>query len=261
MGRITLLPHIHPDRSAFLSKFQVNYALKQTAVAFEEMIDRAGFEDDDRALKLSHHPDGFVQFSGDGVLSGKAEDGTIRGMGIQSWPLTRPVLGPAFGMTMRGIERFTVVEELDRDGVVFDWDTLFPGPHATSLNIEGFYFVERWRRFLRPGREGRPYIRFVHPSKAVIGATCLLPPVNCGLGGFLGMEAYLTDVNAKPDPFFAMGGPTGDLHRNLNGELTAVALNCMYPRGELHVERPLEYMVPDLSDDPGASGNGTDDGS
>jgi hypothetical protein len=71
----------------------VNYAFNETTIALDEMIDRAGFDDersDAEALPLS----GRVQFSGAGVLSGKAEDGTIRGMDVQSWPVTRPVLGP-----------------------------------------------------------------------------------------------------------------------------------------------------------------------
>lgn len=245
----------HPDRAAFLAKYRVNYALGKITVPFEEMVDRGGLDDDDRSLKLSHHPDGFVQFSGAGVLSGKADDGTIRGMGLQSWPLTTPVLGPAFGMTIRGIEKFPPASDLDEHAVVFNWDKLFPRPDATSLNVEGFYFIERWRRFLRHGTDGHPYIRFVHPSKAVIEARVLLPPDNCALGGFIGIEAYVTNDPPKPDPFFCLAGSTGDVRENLQGELTATAIQCMYPRGDLYVQRLLDYRVRDLSDHPGARGN------
>jgi hypothetical protein len=241
----------HPDRSAFLMKCRINYAQSDVLIEFEDAIDRAGLEDDDKALKLSHHPDGFVQFSGSGILSGRGADGTIRGMGLQSWPLTQPVLGPAFGMTIRGLERFPSADSLDPHSVVFDWEKLFPFSDAQSLTVEGFYFMEAWRRFVRVDEDGSPHIRIVHPSKSVIDLRILFPSDKCALGGFIGVEAFVQRKAGHPTPFFSMSGPTGDLRRNLEGELTAESVQCMYPKGDLRVDRTLEYLVPDLSDDPG----------
>lgn len=50
-------------------------------------------EDAKRRLKLSHHPEGFLQFSGHGVVSGRDAEGHIRGIGVKSWPLYKPTLG------------------------------------------------------------------------------------------------------------------------------------------------------------------------
>ena len=61
----------HPEGRAFLMKIRVNYSLQEMTVPLEEAIDTAGLDDDDRRLKLAHHPDGFVQFSGHGILSGR----------------------------------------------------------------------------------------------------------------------------------------------------------------------------------------------
>ena len=75
------------------SKARVNYSRDQMDIPFEEAVELASLDDDDRRLKLSHHPDGFVQFSGEGVLSGRDPNGAARGMGVMSWPLAAPVRG------------------------------------------------------------------------------------------------------------------------------------------------------------------------
>lgn len=82
----------HPAKKAFLCKQTMNY---DTSVVYtidggdflpiSEALDVAS--SDNKRIKLSHHPDGFIQFSGSGVISGKRPDGIIKGMGIQSWRL------------------------------------------------------------------------------------------------------------------------------------------------------------------------------
>jgi hypothetical protein len=153
-------------------------------------------------------------------------------------------------MTIRGLEEFPEIDSLDADSVLFEWEEMFPFGGAGSLNVEGFYFVAAWRRFVRIAGDGKPHIRIVHPSKALIDLRVLFPSQRSALGGFIGVEAY---VHGKGDraPFFAMSGPTGNLRRNLEGDLIADSIQCMYPKGEFSVDRTLEYLVPDLSDDPG----------
>jgi len=252
-GSYYVTPPYHPERSAFLMKIRINYARGRQDLMCEDAVDRAGIDDDARALKLSHHPDGFVQYSGAGILSGRGDDGTIRGMGLQSWPLIRPVWGPAFGMTLRPLESYPVVVSPDNERVTFAWDETFPVANADSLVVEGFYFLEDWRRFIQAGHDGTSAIQIVHPSKSVLTLKVLLPAERCALGGFIGVTAYAKayGIGDPNRPFFAMSGPTGDLRRNLDGELTAESIQCMYPKGERHVDRTLEYLPPDLTDDPG----------
>lgn len=72
----------HNQSRALLTRFTINYARQEQEVSFSEVIDSASVEDERHALKLSHHPDGFLQFSGSGVLSGRGEDGTPLGVGL-----------------------------------------------------------------------------------------------------------------------------------------------------------------------------------
>jgi hypothetical protein len=79
----------HPAEGATLLKATVNYALSEMEIPVEQAIDAAAAEDDELRIKLSHHPDGFLQFSGQGIVSGKDADGNIRSIGVMSWPLDR----------------------------------------------------------------------------------------------------------------------------------------------------------------------------
>jgi len=92
----------------------VNYAKAQMNVAFEEYIDLASIEDEQRAVKLSHHPDRLVQFSDPGVRSGQ---GRPTGMAVQSWPLDHPVAGPSFELVMRGVRGFEAANHPCHDDV------------------------------------------------------------------------------------------------------------------------------------------------
>ncbi len=85
---------------AVLAKFTVNYAADAGFVALPEVVDLAEAKRADKEIKFTHHPDGFVQFSGANLVSGKEPDGTIRGIGTMSWPLWDPVRGPAFALAI-----------------------------------------------------------------------------------------------------------------------------------------------------------------
>lgn len=130
----------HPAKEAFLYKATVNYARSEMEIPISELVETAAFDDNKRRLKLSHHPDGFVQFSGEGIVSGKDKDGKIRGIGVVSWPLEMPVRGPAFGVTIVGIKRFVRAESIDENVCKFTHREvcLMPGP--VKFSLEGYYF-------------------------------------------------------------------------------------------------------------------------
>jgi hypothetical protein len=130
----------HPLGKALLFKASLNFAKQEQSIHSEEMIDTASLDDDERVLKLSHHPDGFVQFSGPGVISGKDADGRIKGIGIKSWPLTSPIRGPAFSLVVAGVDSFQMASGSEADLMIF------PGGEAAGLagwnllSLEGYYF-------------------------------------------------------------------------------------------------------------------------
>jgi hypothetical protein len=238
----------HPDAKAWLFKVRVNYALEEMTVPLEELYDLASIDDDERCLKLAHHPDGFVQFSGRGILSGKAADGTIRGIGVMSWPLGRPVRGPAFGMAIRGVEHFQQASATGDETIVFSDAELSPLPAANTLILEGHYFPSLWRRFVRVEHDGRPTISVFHPAKAVLNLKVLFASPRCALDGFIGLELYSDKVADEfaASPRFTLSGPTGSLRKNLEGQWTAESIQCMFPRGDLRVERVLDYVMDEV---------------
>src|SRR3954470_886414 len=86
----------HPADRAIAAKATVNYAEGADLLSLDDALELAVLDDDERRLKVSHHPDGFLQFSGQGIRSGLDEAGQPKGIGTFSWPLTTPTLGPSF---------------------------------------------------------------------------------------------------------------------------------------------------------------------
>lgn len=234
----------HPAEKAFLCKLTVNYTLDESAVSFSELIDYGSVEDDDHRLKLSHHPDGFIQFSGQGIVSGIDEQGQIRGMGVRSWPLTQPVKGPAFAIAMRGIEHFQVVERVSSEDCVFTEQGVVPMPGDGPLTfaLEGHYFPALWRRFVQLEPDGTYSISVSHPNGAVLRLKVLFPPKRSPIQGFLGMELY-TEVGdvETPTPSFILSSSTENLRCNEQGEQLGDQISCVYPREFSPAGRDLNF--------------------
>ncbi|HVE45802.1 MAG TPA: hypothetical protein VNA57_03510 [Acidimicrobiales bacterium] len=247
---------IHPEEKAQFVKMTVNYAKQQMEVPLEEAVDLAGAAAEDKEIKLSHHPDGFMQFSGAGLVSGREADGTIRGMGVMTWPFWDPIRGPAFGLALTRFEDFVPETTESADTVVFDDADVTRLDDADVLSLEGYYFPPLWRRFIRLDANGRPVIRVFHPAKAVLELRVLLPHAKCELPGFLGIELYTqysispAAEDERPDdaehgyeskPGFIFSGSTGNLRRNEAGELLGDGIYCMYPVHEIAGTRNLDF--------------------
>lgn len=86
----------HPQDRAVAAKVVVNYAAPEGLMTLGESKELAVVDDDKRRLKLSHHPDGFLQLSGEGITSGRDETGAPKGMGTFSWNFLQPTLGPSW---------------------------------------------------------------------------------------------------------------------------------------------------------------------
>ena len=103
-------PPYHNHSTTVLSKISVNYDVgKQQIVSLDSFSLTADLEDDEQRLKLSHHPDGFCQFSGEGVLSGKDESGKPKGVGIFAASLADVGSGPAFSVCVHDICAFELI--------------------------------------------------------------------------------------------------------------------------------------------------------
>lgn len=135
-----LIAPTHPSQRALFAKFTVNYAKQELLVAFKDFVDVAAAAAPDKEIKLTHHRDGFVQFSGAGILSGRAEDGTIRGMGIESWPLWQPVRGPTCGLVAVQPEALFAPITDNEESVIFDDAEMAPLKEWNELILEAHYF-------------------------------------------------------------------------------------------------------------------------
>lgn len=236
----------HPERRALVFKQLVNYAAgDDQAIGIDDAVDVGVVEDDEARLKLSHHLDGFLQFSGSGILSGRnALTGAPRGIATFSWPLSRPVSGPSFGVSIKNPERFETVEDIDGMTIVFSIDDLDPGPQDNGLVIEGYYFAPAARRFLSRDWQGRRVLRLAHPSRAILELPACVTAPGCEWPGFIGLEMRSTYVDLPVESGFVLSSATGEARRNDKGELTGYGLYALFPppvAKAIHRARRLEY--------------------
>jgi hypothetical protein len=185
----------HPAERAVLFKATVDYTQDEMDMHLAHALDVGVLDDDDGRLKLSHHPDGFVQFSGKGIVSGKDDTGKILGIGVGSWPLTAPTCGPAFGVTIVGVSEYERLERSAPNMCLFREGEVEFVPGWTNISIEGYYFPPLWGRFVRQAPDGTRMIPIVHPAGAMLTLRVLAPSKRCTLQGFIGVELYTVSVS------------------------------------------------------------------
>jgi hypothetical protein len=217
-------PYHESDR-VLLSKRPINYPQGSTG---DEALELAVLDDDMHRLKLSHHPDGFVQFSGHGIRSGRHPDGSPRGIGLKSFPLSMPTAGPAFATTIHKPATFKEADAAGAGEVVFKKDQMFLTSADTGLVVEGFCFPPRFRRFVKL-HDGMPKISIGHPSGVMLELRVLWGPEESWSAGFLGVDAWPCPVDLGGESGFAMSSPAGDLKYNDKKELEGVGLFASYP--------------------------------
>ena len=241
----------HSAHKALLFKMTVNYTntIPKSVddhcwTPLSEAID-VGSSDDAR-IKLSHHPSGFTQFSGHGLVSGKNPDGTCKGIGIDSWPLANGCRGPAFCVSISGIEEFEEETHRSSDVCVFNLDKLTIIPGFTSLILEGHYFPSLWRRFIRTRVDGTRIIPIVHPEGVILELLVILPNDDCPIGGFIGFDFFGGRSRRSAEKSgYCLSSSTGNCRKNDKGELLGDGLYCFYPRPEESPTcRSLDYQLP-----------------
>jgi hypothetical protein len=230
----------HKSGKAYLYKTTVNYD-----VGFEQSVSWSDFLEtglvEEERIKLSHHPDGFVQFSGPGVFSGRNEDATIRGMGVMSQPLNRIFDGPAFAYGIQDVADLSTIDKVNSNSFILDLDEYFSIDNTKSVTVEAHYFVPMWRRFIRYDHLSRPVIRINHPCGAILEMRVFCASLDCDIAGFLGFEVYRYHLDL-PQNGYSFGGPSGNMRLNADNQRLGDTLNCIYPRHEkMPVDRSLNY--------------------
>lgn len=217
----------HQSEKVFLSKMRINYK-NPSKRAKDPPLEYSILEDDEHRLKLSHHPDGFIQFSGQGIVSGRNSDGTPKGLGIMSWPLLQPTAGPACAISIQTPSAFKKADLPDEGDVVFHAAELYRTDRDNGLAVELYYFPAGWRRFVSRSARG-PVIWLQHPAGSVLELrVCMSPPDNWEIG-FLGVDVWPRPMDFGANSGFAISSSTGNLGHNSDGELEGTAIFAAYP--------------------------------
>jgi hypothetical protein len=257
----------HQARKAQVSIRTVYYERPVQKFAHGEGLqDAALFDDDEHRLKLSHHPDGFLQFSGKGVTSGLNDDGSPKGVGIRSFRLdSPPKSGPTFSCAIYGIDQFENGEDDGTGCVQFDVKDFAPLLNANGFLLEGVLFTEEDRQFIQPTASG-PAVLFTHPRTSLaMKYKVLLPSQECEMQGFIGVRMFNLRGGLGENPSgFILSGPSGNV-RDVAGQRMADGVYCMYPpppTGDVKVDKRLEFdpsgQEPKANDDAAESEKSVD---
>jgi len=244
----------HQSGEAMLVKATINYAMgPKHLVPITEMLDIANLEDGDQ-LKLSHHPDGFCQFSGKGVYSGLDAAGNPKGVGIQARELMHVPDGPTFILIVNAIEKFKPHDEPQESDLVFDYDNLVPIPGDYGFRLEGHYLQPEFRRFVQTAHDGTQGVSVIHPSRAILNLRALVAPLNCAIPAVIGFD-FFPSPTSDDHPDFVLSGPGGNLRDNARGQNVADQISAVYPRPvDIPIRRNVDYperVVPPASPNQG----------
>jgi hypothetical protein len=250
----------HPAKRALAGLYTVNYAREKSLISLTDGVELAVLDDERKRLKIAHHVDGFLQFSGDGIRSGRKPDGTARGLGLMSWPLREPTSGPSFQVSFSDPLECGRPTKRRRGTVVFAESSIEHMRRGLrGLTIVGHYLPGIWREFVYRDRDETYWIDLVHPNEQVIKhLRVILASVDAGYAGLIGLEAMPIglDDTAEP-PSFILCTSTGNLRRNENGDLLGDQLMCVYPAPDLSTSKKMDSLNYTLPSPPASAPPGT----
>jgi len=217
-------------------------------------------------VKLSHHSDGFVQFSGESpgrIRSGKDPvTGKPKGLAIQSAPIGLPIpTGPTFGFAAWGIEEFRSLESLRPTDLLFPQSEIYYRDGPGTCNG---YLVEGWVLWppMWAGVHGEEHdLRISIGFKNFEGSGSNLEFRVVPLIGskcLLALNVHRVNFGFPSKSGFQISGPS-DRRR---GATEANALIAMYPQDIFDVETAvsLDYVAPvQPPSDPAMLGMDADD--
>jgi hypothetical protein len=224
----------------------VNYTDQSGLLTLGAAKELAVVDDDKQRLKLAHHPDGFLQFSGEGITSGRDSTGAPKGIGTFSWNFLQPTLGPSWqvifsdpvrcGRPSAARARTVVLPEAEIEHM--------RGPRSSGLTVMGYFFPTPWREFVYFDASGNPWLDLVQPkAQAVRRLRVLLASKQSDFSGLIGLEARPHDLEGPDgEPAFFLTSSTGNLRRNAAGELIGDQLLCAYPMPDLN-----QALLPSLN--------------
>lgn len=259
-GGYSMLAPYHAAKEGWLYKHKVDYQEQEQSIHVSEM---QHFVASDR-VKLSHHWDGFVQFSGENpqkITSGRNPlTGEPKGLAIMSAPIWRTIKsGPTFGITAWGMTDFKRVTDTRATDVVFRSTGLYYyrcAPYTfNAYNIEGWVFgADMWDGVRGTENDLRLSMHFPNRWRAprAVLEFRVLPLATDDSDCFLGIRVNRLRINFPAPSGYEIGGPS-NLRR---GQHIAETLKATYPKAtdvDLVDAESLDYAPDDMSS-PGGGG-------
>lgn len=238
-GSYSLTAPYHNAQKAVLYKATVNYDTAKQFVAFADAIQLAGL--DEGRLKITYHRSGFVQYSGDGVVSGIDDTGKPKGLGVFSRPLEDVGSGPALSTAVQGVSHLETTTNTSKHDLVVRSSEIPKWPHSNGVMLEVHYFQPNIRRFVFHDHLGRNRINIIHPAGYIVPMFAIYSPEDCEYPGLLGIEIYEQRFRIG-DSGFSLSGPGENERSNEKGERIADVIGCVFPRPEgLELGECLDY--------------------
>ncbi len=215
-GYTFMLPY-HAARQGWLAKMYVGTTHLSPgvhAIGADQMVH---YDASDR-VKLSHHNDGFVQFSSENsqkIRSGRDPlTGKPRGLGYMSVPILQGIpSGPAFGATLWGLHQYQeVTTSLRASDVVFRREDLYfnmsPPADCDGYQVEGWLLdYQMWQGVRGPANDLRINIGGMKFGHVVLATRELRVIPIPGTYSFLGFVVMQASLDVPSDSGFIFGGP------------------------------------------------------
>lgn len=234
-GGYCLISPYHSAKEGWLAKYTIDYRTLPARVSMNEM---QHFTASDR-VKLSHHYDGFVQFSGENpqkITSGiNALTGRPKGLGIWSAPIHNPIsTGSTFGIMVWGLHDFKLIDNPRHSDLEFRASDMYDH-HAFTEGEHDAYLVQGWI-FGLPARDS---IRGSGNDLRLAGDFAHFPPGAPGsevdfrviplASEIIGVKACRMKVKGKLENAsgFDIGGPSSPV-----GPFVSERLSARYPNPE-----------------------------
>jgi len=204
----------------------------------------------DKECKLSIHKSGFVQLSGNGILSGIEWNGKPKGVGIFSSPLSKPVFsGPTIGFQCWGVNKGfkkLISRKKDVQYIILDQNDFHPRmiehrKDGHSYTLEFWVFPKEANEFVYEFK-GEPFINHIIPNYIHSpGAIFVHQVLDIKFDGVLCIFPLLDPWKFDSDYGFIIGSPGGS--------------DCKYRRmkKEKHLFRlvcPRVNSLPKVKDNP-----------
>lgn len=233
-GGYSVLAPYHKERQGWLAKYPVDY--NRVGSFATSVADMTQYSADDR-VKLSHHWDGFVQFSGEQpgrIVSGRdPETGEPKGLGLLSAPIRVPVTtGPTFSILVWGLADFKPATQSASD-ITFSSDDIYyrncDPNECNAYLVEGWVFGHRmWSAVKGTGNNLGMSVGFRNFDGTGANLDFRALPLDPPSAQFLGLHVARTVADFPTESGFVLNSPSD---RSL-GSTTGNAMMAMYPRFE-----------------------------